>query len=347
MKIEKRSFGETDDGKAVHKYILTNTNGLKLRIMDYGATILGVEAPDRQGRMENLVLCFDSLDGYLQRHPYFGSTVGRFCNRIAGGKFTLEGKEYTLATNDGVNHLHGGLDAFDKAIWRAEEIRSGESVGVRFTYLSEDGEEGYPGNLSVEALYSLSNDNTLTMAFTASTDKATPVNLTNHSYWNLAGEGKGNILDHLLELKAEKYLPVGPGLIPTGKLASVEGTPLDFRVATEIGARINQLELTPVGYDHCYSLLSQDGSLALAARVTEPVSGRIMEVYTSQPGIQLYTGNFLDGTEGAGGYGQYEGFCLETQHYPDSPNQPAFPSTVLKPGEVLKQTTVHKFYVAP
>jgi aldose 1-epimerase len=345
MKIEKQSFGETDEGEAVHIYSLTNAHGLKLRIMNYGATILGVEAPDRQGQMDNIVLCFDSLDGYLQRHPYFGSTVGRFCNRIAGGKFTLDGEEYTLAANDGVNHLHGGIEGFDKACWSAEKVQTEKSVGVRFTYLSKDGEEGYPGELSVGALYSLDNTNALTMTFTASTDKATPVNLTNHTYWNLAGEGRGSILEHLLELNAEKYLPVGPGLIPIGELATVEGTPLDFRSPTSIGSRLDQLGLKPVGYDHCYSLKSQDGTLALAARVREPVSGRIMEVYTSQPGIQLYTGNFLDGTEGAGGYGQYEGFCLETQHYPDSPNQPAFPSTVLRPGEVLRQTTVHKFSV--
>jgi aldose 1-epimerase len=345
MTIEKILFGETEKGQEVYVYTLTNTQGLKLRVMDYGATIVGCEVPDRNGQLENVVLCFDSLDGYLRRHPYFGSTVGRFCNRIAKGRFTLDGQEFTLATNNGPNHLHGGIEAFDRKVWTAQEAQTKEGVGIRFAYTSKDGEEGYPGELSVQALYALQNDNTVKMEFTASTNKATPVNLTNHSYWNLAGEGRGKILGHLLELVADRYLPVGPGLIPTGELASVEGTPLDFRSSTSIGSRIEQLGLDPIGYDHCYSLRSQDGSLAFAARVKEPASGRVMEVYTSQPGIQLYTGNFLDGTEGSGGYGQYEGFCLETQHYPDSPNQTTFPSTILRPGEVLRQTTVHKFYV--
>lgn len=344
MKIEKESFGKTGDGTEIFRYTCQNKHGLKMQLMTYGATLLRVEVPDRDRNLENVILGFPSLSGYLQRHPYFGSTVGRFCNRIALGKFSLDGDQYTLATNNGPNHLHGGIKGFDMATWSAEEIVTEESAGVRFEYISKDGEEGYPGQLTVQAVYSINNDNELRMEFTASTDKPTPVNLTNHTYWNLAGEGKGNILQHLLELHADQYLPVDQGLIPTGELSSVEGTPLDFRSMTSIGSRLNQIDADPVGYDHCYSLRSQDGSLSLAVRVKEPSTGRVMDVYTTQPGIQLYTGNFLDGSEGAGGYGQYEGFCLETQHYPDSPNHPSFPSTILRPGEVLKQTTVHKFY---
>ncbi len=345
MKIEKTMFGKTTDGVEIDSYTCTNAHGLTLQLMTYGATILRLEVPDRQGSIKNVVLHFQNLDGYLQRHPYFGSTVGRFCNRIAGGRFQLDGEEYTLAANDGPNHLHGGIKGFDRAIWSAEPACTDDSVGVIFRYVSQDGEEGYPGRLTVEALYSLNNSNELEIQFTASTDKATPVNLTNHTYWNLAGAGTGNILEHLLELHADRYLAVGIDLIPTGELLSVDSTPLDFRSPRKIGSRLAQLTLDPVGYDHCYSLRSQDGSLALAARVTEPKSGRVMAVYTTQPGIQLYTGNFLNGSESAGGYQQYQGLCLETQHYPDSPNQPSFPSTVLRPGDVLKETTVYRFYV--
>ena len=345
MNIEKKTFGKTSDGTEIFSYKCTNANGLSVELMTYGATILKVEAPDRSGNLDNIVLHFPSLPGYLQRHPYFGSTVGRFCNRIALGRFTLDGKEYVLATNNGENHLHGGKEAFDRAVWTAEEVRTEESIGVNFCYVSKDGEEGYPGTLTVEALYSLSNDNKLTMDFKASTDKSTPVNLTNHSYWNLAGAGHGTILEHVLELNSDFYLPVDEGLIPTGQLASVDGTPLDFRSPETIGSRLANLDLDPTGYDHCFSLKGPDSQLTLAARVSEPASGRVMEVYTTQPGVQLYTGNFLDGTEGSGGYQQYEGFCLETQHYPDSPNQPSFPSTILNPGEVFLQTTVHRFLV--
>jgi aldose 1-epimerase len=347
MLIEKELFGTTTDGTEVTRFSFTNAHGLKMQIMTYGATLIRFEAPDRLGRKKNIVLGFPSFEGYLQRHPYFGSTVGRFCNRIALGKFTLDGVEYSLATNNGPNHLHGGIKGFDMRNWSAEEVRTEDSVGVRLGYTSKDGEEGYPGELEVNALYTLNNDNELKMEFSARTDKATPVNLTNHSYWNLAGAGEANILEHLMELNADRYLPVDEGLIPTGELSSVEGTPLDFRTPTSIGSRLSQIEADPVGYDHCYSLRSQDGSLALAARVSELSSGRVMEVYTTQPGIQLYTGNFLDGSAGSGSYQQYEGFCLETQHYPDSPNQPSFPSTILRPGEVFKQVTMHRFYAEP
>ena len=345
MSIEKTSFGETEDGQEIDLYTCTNVNGLVVKLTNYGAIVVSVETPDRDGKLANITLGFDKLDGYLQRHPYFGATVGRYCNRIAKGKFTLDGQEYTLATNNGENHLHGGVAGFDKQVWKAEEVQTADSVGIKFTRRSPDGEEGYPGNLDVTASYILTNSNTLRMEFTAMTDKATPCNLTNHNYWNLAGAGSGTNENHELQLESDKYLPVDDGLIPTGELADVKGTPLDFSSPHKIGERMKQIDADPVGYDHCFVLRSQDGSLALAARVKDPSSGRVMEIHTTQPGIQLYSGNFLDGSEGAGGYNQYGAFCLETQHYPDSPNQPEFPTTILKPGEKYKQSTIHTFSV--
>jgi len=345
MKIEKTAFGKTEDGQEVDLYTCTNANGLVVQLTNYGAIVVSLETPDRDGKLANINLGFDKLDGYLPRHPYFGSTIGRYCNRIAKGKFTLDGHEYTLATNNGENHLHGGEKGFDKHVWQAEPIQTDEAVGVKFTRRSPDGEEGYPGNLDAAATYLLTNGNELKMEFTAVSDKATPCNLTNHNYWNLAGAGSGTIENHELQIEADKYLPVDAGLIPTGELADVQGTPLDFTTPHAIGERLKQIEADPVGYDHCFTLRSQDGSLALAARVKDPSSGRVMEVYTTQPGIQLYTGNFLDGSESGGGHPQYGAFCLETQHYPDSPNQPEFPSTILKPGDTYQQTTVHKFLV--
>jgi aldose 1-epimerase len=345
MSIAKTSFGKTEDGQEIDLYTCTNANGLVVKLTNYGAIVVSVETPDRDGKLANITLGFDKLDGYLQRHPYFGATVGRYCNRIAKGKFTLDGQEYTLATNNGENHLHGGVAGFDKQVWKAEEVKSDESVGIRFTRRSVDGEEGYPGNLDAAVTYTLTNANELRMEFSATTDKATPCNLTNHNYWNLAGAGSGTNENHELQLESDKYLPVDDGLIPTGELADVKGTPLDFSSPHKIGERLKQIEADPVGYDHCFVLRSQDGSLALAARVKDASSGRVMEILTTQPGIQLYSGNFLDGSEGAGGFNQYGAFCLETQHYPDSPNQPTFPTTILKPGETYKQTTVHKFSV--
>jgi aldose 1-epimerase len=345
MSIEKTLFGKTEDGQEIDLYTCTNANGLIVKLTNYGAIVVSVETPDRDGKLANITLGFDELEGYLPRHPYFGSTVGRYCNRIAKGKFTLDGQEYTLATNNGENHLHGGEAGFDKQVWKAEEVKTGDGVGVKFTRRSPDGEEGYPGNLDVTAVYTLTNSNELHMEFSAVTDKATPCNLTNHNYWNLAGAGSGTIENHELQLESDKYLPVDDGLIPTGELANVEGTPLDFSAPHKIGERLKQIEADPVGYDHCFVLRSQDGSLALAARAKDPSSGRVMEIHTTQPGIQLYSGNFLDGSEGGGGYNQYGAFCLETQHYPDSPNQPDFPATILKPGETYKQTTIHKFSV--
>lgn len=343
MKIEATPFGTTPDGEEITLYSCTNAHGLLVSLINYGAIVVKVETPDRDGKLANINLGFATLEGYLPRHPYFGSTVGRFCNRIAKGKFTLDGQEYTLATNNGDNHLHGGEIGFDKHVWKAEEVKTDDAVGIKFTRRSVDGEEGYPGNLDVAVTYTLTHENELRVEFTATTDKATPVNLTNHNYWNLAGAGSGKILDHEVTLAADHFLAVDEGLIPTGELTPVAGTPYDFSAPHKIGERINEIEADPQGYDHCYALRGQAGGLALAARVKDPVTGRVMEIYTTQPGIQLYTGNFLDGSEGNGGFNQHEAFCLETQHYPDSPNQPDFPTTILQPGETFHQVTVHKF----
>lgn len=341
MNVQKTPFGSTEDAVAVDLYTCTNANGLVLKMTNYGAIVVSLDVPDRDGNLANVNLGFPTLDGYLARHPYFGSTVGRYCNRIAKGRFTVDGEQYTLATNNGDNHLHGGLVGFDKAIWGAEPIESDSAVGVKFTCVSKDGEEGYPGNVNVTAVYTLNNDNDLVIELTATTDEACPVNLTNHCYWNLAGEGSGTIRDHELMIAADKYLPVDDTLIPTGALADVEGTPLDFTQPQTIGARLDQVG----GYDHCFVLRGEVGEMKPAACVKDPKTGRVMEIRTTQPGIQFYSGNFLDGTETGGGYKQHEGFCLETQHFPDSPNQPSFPSTMLKPGETYKHTTVHRFFV--
>ncbi len=350
MGLEKKNFGATADGKKVDEYTLTNVHGLVVQVMTYGGIITSVETPDRQGNMTNVTLSLDSLGDYLAGHPFFGAIAGRYANRIAKGKFTLDGKQYTLATNDGPNHLHGGKKGFDKAVWQAKEVRGKDFVGVKLTHLSPDGDEGYPGNLTATVVYSLNNNNELKMDYTATTDKATPINLTNHTYWNLGGRAKGGILGELMMINADYYLPVDDTLIPTGAPAAVKGTPMDFTTPTTIGARIDQV---PGGYDHAYVVNAirwkhDPRELTLAARVFEPGSGRVMEVYTTQPAIQFYTGNFLDGKLQAGGvsYQQHHGFCLETEHYPDSPNQPQFPSTVLRPGETYHQVTVHKFSVA-
>lgn len=343
MKIETANFGKTADNEKVTLYTCTNANGLVLKMIDYGAIVVSLETPDRDGKLGNVNMGFDSLEGYLGGHPYFGSTVGRYCNRIAHGEFTLNGKKYTLAKNNGENHLHGGLKGFNKVMWKGSKIQQDDAVGVKFEYTSKDGEEGYPGNLAVTVEYRLTNDNELAIEFWATTDADTVLNLTNHNYWNLAGAGSGLILDHEVTLMADKYLPVDEGLIPTGKLADVAGTPLDFRTAHKIGERIKQVDLDPQGYDHCFVLNSSSGQMALAARVKDPKTGRVMEISTTQPAIQFYSGNFLDGAEANGGYAQHSGFCLETQHYPDSPNQPNFPSTVLKPGQKFHQKTSHKF----
>jgi len=345
MELTQQPFGKTKDGKPVTVYTCKNANGCVLKMIDYGAIITAVEVPDRQGRLANVTLGFPSLDGYLQRHPYFGATVGRYCNRIGGGQFQLEGKTYTLATNDGENHLHGGEQGFDRRIWRAEPVRTDSSVGVKFSRTSPDGEEGYPGNVRATVTYSLNNVNEVKMEFTATTDAPCPVNLTNHCYWNLAGAGSGTILDQEVMIAADQYVAVNDQLIPTGELPAVQGTPLDFTQATKIGARIDQVKGDPGGYDHCYVRAGKSTLFAMLLRFFDPQSGRVMEVLTTQPGIQFYSGNFLDGAAVNGGYPQHAGFCLETQHFPDSPNHASFPNTILHPGETLHQVTVYRFRI--
>jgi aldose 1-epimerase len=339
--VQKSNFGKMPEGVAADLFTLTNANGLMAKITNYGATVTELHVPDKQGTPGDVVLGFDNLEQYLKGHPYFGSTVGRVGNRIAKARFTLEDKTYTLAVNNGPNHLHGGLKAFDKVLWKAEPQKD---AAVKFTYTSPDGEEGYPGKLDVTVIMTLTDANELRIDYTATTDKATPVNLTNHSYFNLACEGE--VLAHELMLAADAFTATDDELIPTGELKPVKGTPLDFTSPKAIGSRFSQLTSKPVGYDDNFVLNSGGKSLALAAHVHEPKSGRVMEVHTTEPGVQLYTGNFLDGSlKGKGGtaYRQYSGFCLETQHFPDSINQPKFPSIVLRPGQTYRQTTVHKF----
>lgn len=348
MTITKKEYGKTASGQTVHEFTLQNKNGLRAKLITWGATLTSVETHDKNGKLANITLGFDKLEGYTNRHPYFGSTVGRYGNRIAKGKFTLDGKTYTLAVNNGPNHLHGGLAGFDMVLWEAVEVKTDNSVGVKFYYLSKDGDEGYPGNLKTSVTYSLTDANELKFEYAATTDKATVINLTNHAYWNLAGAGSGDILKHQLMLNADKWIPTDENSIPTGELAPVKGTAMDFTTMHAIGDQIAELKKPPhttKGYDHCYVLRGQTGKLELAAKVKEPTSGRVMEIYTTEPGIQLYCGNFLDGSPAGNNHKQHEAFCLETQHYPDSPNQPSFPSTVLKPGETYKSQTVHKFSV--
>jgi len=342
MDVKNQSFDSLPDGTAVELYTLTNDKGLRARLMTYGATLVSLEVPDKNGRLGDIVLGYDRLDGYVKNSPYFGSIVGRYGNRIAKGRFMLDGLIYRLATNNGENHLHGGVKGFDKVIWKAEPVKEAGAVGVKFSYLSPDGEEGYPGNLKATVIYTLTNDNELRISYEATADKATPVNLTHHSYFNLA-EGKNDILGHELMLNAARFTPVDKGLIPTGELAPVQGTPMDFTTPTAIGSRIVQVE---GGYDHNYVLNRSGEGLSLAARLSDAQSGRVLEIKTTEPGIQFYSGNFLDGTiTGKSGlvYRKHYGLCLETQHFPDSPNKPMFPSTILKPGETYKSLTVHKF----
>ena len=348
-KIQKQAFGKTTDGQAVDLYTLTNASGVEARIMTYGGIVVSLKVPDRNGKLGDVVLGYDNLEGYLKENPYFGALIGRYGNRIAKGKFTLDGRQYTLAQNNGENHLHGGIKGFDKVVWKARELKSKDGVGLRLTYLSRDGEEGYPGNLSVTVIYTLTDKNELKIDYAATTDKKTIANLTHHSYFNLAESG--DILGHELMLNADRFTPVDKGLIPTGELRSVKGTPMDFTEPTPIGARIEQKDEQlgfGLGYDHNWVLNKKGAELSLAARVFEPTTGRVMEVYTTEPGIQFYSGNFLDGSiKGKGGktYHKRYGFCLEAQHFPDSPNKPSFPSTVLSPGQKYAQTTIYKFSV--
>ena len=342
MDIKKQAFGKTEDGKSVDLYTLTNANGLKAEIITFGGIITSLQVPDRNGKFADIVLGCDSVNDYAKKSPYFGALIGRFGNRIAKGKFTLDGVEYKLATNNGPNHLHGGIKGFDKVVWKAKSMQTKEGPSLKLTYKSRDGEEGYPGNLSCTVVYTLTNNNELKISYEAKTDKATIVNLTHHSYFNLGGHNSGDILGHELQIFADHFTPVDKDLIPTGEIKPVKGTPMDFTKPMAIGSRIKQVE---GGYDHNYVLNSSDGSLALAASVYEPKSGRVMEVFTTEPGIQFYTGNFLDGSiKGKGTtYNKHAGFCLEAQHFPDSPNEPKFPPVVLRPGEKYTQLTVHKF----
>jgi aldose 1-epimerase len=344
-------FGVLPSGDSVQVYTLTNASGLELRAITYGGIVVSLRTPGRDGALGDIVLGYDSLAGYLASSPYFGALVGRYANRIAKGRFTLDGTTYRLATNNGPNALHGGLRGFDKVLWRAEPRQDSSGVGVVFRYTSRDGEEGYPGTLTVEVTYTLTDRNDFAIDYVATTDKATPVNLTQHSYFNLGGDGSGDVLGHVVAIDADRFTPVDTTLIPTGELRPVAATPFDFRQGVAIGSRINgsdpQLKMAG-GYDHNFALNRSGPGLVHAARVVEPKSGRTLDVATTEPGIQLYTGNFLDGTlTGKGGhvYRHRNGFCLETQHFPDSPNQPAFPSTILRPGGVYRSRTVYTFGV--
>lgn len=344
--VEKAAFGKLSDGTEIEAYTLYNTKGASAKVITYGATMTELHVPDKNGKMGDVVLGFDNIEGYTDgKEPFFGATIGRYGNRIAKGKFTLDGKEYQLAINNAPNSLHGGPKGFDKRVWKAEPLKVNDGAAVRFSYLSKDGEENYPGNLHVSVVYTLTNTNELKLQYSAETDKDTVVNLTNHSYFNLSGTGEGNILKYVLYLNADKYTPVDSTLIPTGELASVANTPMDFRKPMEIGARIGEIKGIG-GYDHNFVLNGKEGTLRIAARVTDPSSGREMEVFTTQPGVQFYSAIGLNGSikgKNGVGYEKYGAICLETQHFPDSPNHPNFPSTELKPGEHFHSETIYKF----
>ena len=349
MSITQEAFGATADGTAADIFTLASPDGFEARITNYGGIVVSLTAPDREGSPADVVLGYETLAEYIADSPYFGALVGRYGNRIGGAKFTLDGVEYPLAVNDGENSLHGGIKGFDKVVWQAETDETDAGPALTLRYDSADGEEGYPGNLSVQVVYTWTAGPALRIDYTATTDKPTPLNPTHHSYFNLAGAGEGDILSHEMTIAADRFTPVDGGLIPTGELRPVVATPMDFRAPTPIGARIGandeQLKLGG-GYDHNWVLNNTDGSLTLAARVVEPASGRVMEVLTTEPGIQFYSGNFLDGDNvGKGGkaYEHRTGLCLETQHFPDSPNRPEFPTTILQPGQTYTQTTVYRF----
>lgn len=351
MTIETECFGKMPDGEEVQLFKLVNANGLRADVANYGAIVVRLLVPDRDRKLDDVVLGYDKLADYVEDTPYFGAVVGRYGNRIAKGRFTLDGVEYKLATNNGENHLHGGLKGFDKVVWDAEPCRTDDAVGVKLVYVSKDGEEGYPGNLTCMVIYSLTNDNELKIEYGAETDKATPINLTHHGYWNLGGQGKCDILGHELMLNASRFTPIDKGLIPTGERRPVKGTPFDFTKPAAIGSRINTKENEQIefggGYDHNFVLdKGAAGNMSPAARVYEPTTGRVMEIRTVEPGIQFYSGNFLDGQNVGKGnlaYNHRYGFCLETQHFPDSPNKPAFPSVILRPGQKYRTTTIYSF----
>jgi len=350
MDITKTDFGETNDGQGVDIYTLTNANGVEARIMTYGGTLVSLKVPDRLGRLGDILLGHDNLKGYLSRetHPYFGSLIGRYGNRIGKGKFSIDGTEYTLATNNNENHLHGGDIGFDQKVWQAKPIEQGSEVALELSLVSPDGDEGYPGNLSITVVYRLTNDNALRIDYSATTDQPTPCNLTNHSYFNFTGAER-DILGHELMINANYMTPVDAGLITTGEFKPVTGTPFDFTRAQAIGKQINdddqQIKYGP-GYDHNWVLNKRGNEMSLAAEVYEATTGRVMQVHTNEPGLQFYAGNFLDGSFAGKGGTVYEnrfGFCLETQHYPDSPNKPEWPTTILRPGQTYKTTTVYTF----
>ncbi|MEN8193266.1 MAG: aldose epimerase family protein [Bacteroidota bacterium] len=349
MEIIKEPYGITTDSQPVDIYTLSNRNGMKVRITNYGGIIQSLTTPDKNGNYEDVVLGYDSLKSYIEATPYFGAIVGRYGNRIADGKFTLDGVEYKLAQNNGKNHLHGGIKGFDKVVWDATPIKRDDAVSLKLEYLSKDGEEGYPGNLKVTVIYTLTDEDALIIEYNASTDKKTHVNLTNHSYFNLSTDFNKKILDHELWLNADRYIPIDNEAIPLDAVESVAETPFDFRVAKKIGDDLddsNQQIKNGIGYDHCIVFQEYDGKVKLQATVYEEQSGRLMEVYTDQPGVQFYVGNYLDGSNIGKGNIPYEyrtGFCLETEHFPDTPNQPNFPSTTLEPGEVYQTTTIYRF----
>jgi aldose 1-epimerase len=349
MTLEKIPFGTTKDGQAVELYTLNNANGVAVKVITYGAIIYSVETPDRTGKRANINANLDSVADYEDRSPCFGAVVGRYANRIAKGQFRLGAKHYRLALNNGPNHLHGGIQGFHKRVWKAEPVPGTDSAALRLTYVSTDGEEGYPGTLRCTILYELNNRNEWKMDYTASSDQPTVVNLSNHSYWNLAGAQSGSVLDQVLTLNADQYLPADEGLIPTGELAPVDGTPLDFRTPHAIGSRMNQIQGKQFGggYDHCLAVNHKlPGDLVRCATLKDPQSGRTMEVFTTEPGVQIFSANF-GGLQGPKDYvyPKHLGLCLETQHFPDSPNRPNFPSTTLLPGQTFRSTTIHKFGV--
>lgn len=341
---EKSSFGKLPDGREIEQYTLRNAKGAVAKVITYGATLTELWMPDKSGKNADVVLGFDNLAGYAGDHPSFGATVGRYANRIARGKFTLDGKEYSLFINNGPNSLHGGKVGFSRKVWKAEPLKMAHGAAVKFTYVSPDGEEGYPGTLTVQVTYELADDNALKITYHASTDRPTVLNLTNHSYFNLSGAGSGDILKDRLELNADRYTPVDDTMIPTGELKSVEGTPFDFRKPTAIGARSGNIPGI-AGYDHNFIVNGEPGKLREAAEVSDPASGREVEVWTTEPGVQLYISLGLDGSnKGIGGaYQKFGAFCLETQHFPDSPNHPKFPSTVVSPGKDFHSETIYKF----
>tara|TARA_A100001011_G_scaffold115401_1_gene121941 strand:- start:3091 stop:4221 length:1131 start_codon:yes stop_codon:yes gene_type:complete len=347
--LSEKEYGVLDDGTIIKQYIFENDNQMKVKIINYGAIVVSIEVPDKYGKINDVVLGYDSIEGYVQDPSYFGAIVGRIGNRIAKGKFSLDGQDYTLAINNNENHLHGGIKGFNKRVWSPEIIKLNDAPALKLTYVSSDGEEGYPGNLTLEVTYSISSENELIIDYLGKTDKATILNPTNHSYFNLGGEGSGDILDHILKINADYFTPVDEGLIPLGDHKSVLGTPMDFLSPKKIGDRINnnddQLKVG-LGYDHNWVFNDWDGTLKLGVSLFDPQSGRLMEVLTTEPGVQFYSGNFLDGTnigKNQKAYQYRSALCLETDHFPDSQNNPNFPSVVLRPGKEYKQKTIYKF----